>query len=152
MIAIGCKDKNIYIYKTQTKKLISRLTGHKSSVCCMMSHPDFLASGGDVGCNSLILWDLRTCTIKSRVQSHSAAISGIVDLYDDQSIAISSYDKKITVYNYRKNEIMFNLSANRTAVSCLAMDSVGKKLVSSGLDNHLSVWNIIRRNGKVESI
>lgn len=118
----------------------------------MMSHPDFLASGGDVGCNSLILWDLRTCTIKSRVQSHSAAISGIVDLYDDQSIAISSYDKKITVYNYRKNEIMFNLSANRTAVSCLAMDSVGKKLVSSGLDNHLSVWNIIRRNGKVESI
>ncbi len=73
-------------------------------------------------------------------------------MQDEQSIATSSYDKKITVYNYRKNEIMFNLAANKTAVSCLTMDSVGKKLISSGLDNHISVWNIIRRNGKVESV
>ena len=57
--------------------------GHKASVCCLMGHSEFLASGGDVGCSSLILWDIRSLTIKCRMQIHAAAISGIVDLLDD---------------------------------------------------------------------
>lgn len=93
---MGSKDKNIYVYNLANAKLISRLSGHKASVCCMMSNHEFLASGGDVGCNSVILWDTRTWTIKSKIQAHSAAISGIVDLMDDQTLASSSYDKKIT--------------------------------------------------------
>ena len=48
-----------------------------------MGHSEFLASGGDVGCSSLILWDIRSLTIKCRMQIHAAAISGIVDLLDD---------------------------------------------------------------------
>ena len=55
-----------------------------------------------MGCNSLILWDNKTWTVRSKIQAHSAAISGIVDLLDDQSLAVSSYDKKITIYNYRR--------------------------------------------------
>ena len=100
--AVGSKDKNIYIYSISYKKLVSRLCGHKASVCCLMNHPEFLVSGGDVGCNSLILWDNKTWTVRSKIQTHSAAISGIVDLLDDQSLAVSSYDKKITIYNYRR--------------------------------------------------
>ena len=102
-----------------------------------------------MGCSSLILWDPRTWTIKNRIQNHSAAISGIVDLLDDQSLAVSSYDKKITIYNYRRAEATFTISGNKTTVSCLAVDSTGKKLISGGLDNYLSIWNIVRRSGRV---
>ena len=100
--AVGSKDKNIYIYSLSTGKLVSRLCGHRASVCCLSNHSEFLASGGDVGCSSVILWDTRTWTVRSKIQCHSAAISGIVDLLDDQSLGISSYDKKITIYNYKK--------------------------------------------------
>lgn len=47
---------------------------------------------------------------------------------------------------------MFNVMANKTAVACLAIDSTTRKLISGGLDNHLSVWNIMKRGGRVESL
>ena len=111
-----------------------------------------MASGGDIGCNSVIFWDTRTWTIKNRLQAHTAAISGIIDMLDDQSLAISSYDKKITIYNYRVHEIIYSTADSKTAISCIALSSNGKRLVSGGLDNNLSVWTIMKRSGRVESI
>jgi WD40 repeat protein len=37
-IAVGSKDKNIYVYESQTGKLIAKLQGHKASVCCLLNH------------------------------------------------------------------------------------------------------------------
>jgi WD40 repeat protein len=55
-IAVGSKDKNIYIFSVQSGKLIQTLSGHKASVCSMANFGNFFASGGDNGCSSLILW------------------------------------------------------------------------------------------------
>ena len=117
-----------------------------------MSHGEFLASGGDVGCSSLILWDIRSLTIRCKMQIHSAAISGIVDLADDETIVTCSYDKKISVFNYRTEKVVFSICANKTAVSCLGVSAEGRKVISSGFDNNISIWNIVKRNGRTEAI
>ena len=55
-IAVGSKDRCIYIYSTANGSLITQLHGHQASVCSLSNFGDFFASGGDNGCGSLIIW------------------------------------------------------------------------------------------------
>ena len=143
---MGSKDKCIYIYEVLNGMLVSRLPGHRSSVCCMMGHREFLASGGDIGCNSLILWDIKTWTIKSKVQSHSAAISSIVNLQDDQHLITGSYDKKICVYSYREGGLKYTLPSNKSSVTSIVMNVDGSKMISCGLDHIINIWQVVKRD------
>lgn len=83
-IATGSKDASINIYSLDGKK-VRKLKGHEASICCLSTFRNingdlFLASGSDHGCSSLILWDVRSWTIASKIQSHSAAVTAIIDL------------------------------------------------------------------------
>ena len=83
-IATGSKDKTINIYTLDGEK-ITTLRGHDASICCLSAvvngyGKELLASGSDHGCCCLILWNTDTWTISSRIQSHSAAVTSIVDL------------------------------------------------------------------------
>lgn len=40
-----------------TGKFIIKLIGHTASVCSICCFNGFFVSGGDNGCNSIILWD-----------------------------------------------------------------------------------------------
>ena len=46
-IAMGSKDRTIYIYSTANGALVARLQGHQASVCSLTNFGDFFASGGD---------------------------------------------------------------------------------------------------------
>ena len=103
-----------------------------------------MASGSDHGCSSVILWDTRSWSIISRIQAHSAAVTGIVDLHDGKHFATGSYDKKINIYNIGRNQVTSTLNNNRTSVTGMVMASSGNKLVTSGLDKSITVWSITR--------
>jgi hypothetical protein len=64
---------------------VTTLKGHDAAICSLSSVQNrnrqvYLASGSDHGCCCLILWDTKTWTISSRIQSHGAAVTSIVDL------------------------------------------------------------------------
>jgi len=147
-IATGSKDKTINIYSFDGQK-VTTLRGHDASICSLSSihnrNQTFLASGGDHGCCCLILWDTKTWTIASRIQSHSAAVTSIVDLEDNQHLVTGSYDKKINLYNYAKGQVISTYS-NKSAVTSIVLTSDKKKLISAGLDKELYVWNISQRH------
>lgn len=105
-IATGSKDKTINIYSIDGKK-VTTLRGHEASICCLSSIRNingdvFLASGSDFGCSSLILWDIRSWTISKKIQSHTAAVTAIVDLEDGRHLVTGSYDKKMILFNHQK--------------------------------------------------
>lgn len=81
-IVTGGKDRSVRVYDTVNGKLLLALQGHKASVCSIANHEDFVTTGGDNGCSSLIVWDTKTWTIYSKIQSHTAALTSIVDLQD----------------------------------------------------------------------
>lgn len=150
-VATGSKDATINIYSLDGKK-IRKLKGHEASICCLSSVKNlngeiFLASGSDHGCSSLVLWDIRSWGMTSKVQAHSAAVTGILDLEDGRHIATGSYDKKINVFSMQKNQIILSLNNNRTSVTGMIMNADRSKLITSGLDKTVSVWSIMRRNG-----
>ena len=149
-IATGSKDKTINIYSISGEK-VTTLRGHTASICCLsmirnLSQDRFLASGSDHGCSSLILWDTRNWQMQTKVTCHTAAVTSIVDLEDGRHLVTGSYDKKINLFSHAKGKVLSSLNNNKTSVTSMIMTSDKAKLVSSGLDNSLSVWTIVRKN------
>jgi WD40 repeat protein len=144
-IAVGSKDKNIYIYSTVGGKLVQTLAGHRASVCSLANFNNFFASGGDNGCGSLILWETPTYKMKRKINLHTAALTCVVDLLDGSHLATGGYDKKINIYNYKKGENAFEVNTCRSGVTSLVICEQSRKLVSAGLDSTLTIWNIFTK-------
>jgi len=90
---------------------------------------------------------LRSWTISSKIQAHTAAVTGILDLEDGRHVATGSYDKKINIFNMVKNQIVMSLNNNKTSVTGMVMTVDKSRLVTSGLDKSVTVWNIFRNKG-----
>ena len=123
-------------------KLLFTLPGHNASICSMANHGSFISSGGDDGCSSLILWDSRTWTIKSRFQGHFAAITSIVDLKDGKHLVTGGFDSKINIYNYKKGSLWLTCSSNKSKITCMVLSADKLRLVSTGLDFSIFVWRL----------
>jgi WD40 repeat protein len=139
-IAVGSRDRNIYIHEVSSGKFLHALSGHKASICSLFNFGNFFASGGDNGCGNLILWDPEQFRMKQRVALHLAALTCIADLTDGTHLATGGYDKKIQVFNYRRGEPAFEVNSCRSGVTCMVVCEQSKKLVSAGLDSTLTVW------------
>lgn len=64
-----------------------------------------------------------------------------------------SYDKKINLYNIKDSTLLYSLPNNKSPVAAMVMNASKNKLISTGLDGKIYVWNITRgNNGIVESI
>lgn len=92
-----------------------------------------MASGGDIKCNTIVLWDTSTWTIRSKIQAHSAAVTALVDCGDGQTMISGSFDKKINVINYNRAEVMFNLPINKQSVMGITLNSTKTKMISASI-------------------
>lgn len=149
-IATGSRDKTICIYTTEGKKVTS-LKGHDAAICsltCVKNSKGkiLLASGSDFGCCCLILWNLDSWTIASRIQSHTAAVTCILDLEDGENLLTGSYDKKINLFNHNRGQLVFSTSNSKSAIASMVMSCDKKKLITSGLDKRMTIWSIQRSN------
>jgi hypothetical protein len=157
-MAVGSKDGLINVYEISSGQRIANLRGHKASICrlALISHAGkkYLASGSDHGCSSIVLWDTASWNMRMRIESHRAAVTAIVDLQDGRGLASGSYDKTINVYSLaNEGKLAYNLPANKTSVTALLLNSNATKMVSCGLDDTLSVWQLIRgSSGVVETM
>lgn len=101
-LAFGLKDGTIQI-TTSDGQNIATLLEHKASICTLslvkIKGQTYLASGSDIGCNKIIIWDMASWQPLERFEGHKAAVTAIIDLQDDTHILSGSYDKKINVYN-----------------------------------------------------
>lgn len=107
-----------------------------------------MVSGGDLKCNTIVLWDTTTWTIRSKIQAHNAAVTALVDCGDGQTLVSGGFDKKINVINYNRAEVMFSLPINKQSVMGIVLNSTKTKLVSASIsetESSLSIWNIVRR-------
>jgi WD40 repeat protein len=155
-LVTGGKDSQLIVTTLQGEKIAS-LRGHESSICTLALIEDkgviYLASGSDHGCNSIIIWDTSSWSIKAKIKAHTAAVTSIVDLCDGQTLVSGSYDKKINVYNYKRSALLFSLPNNKSSVTSMLLNSSRNKLISCGFDSMMFVWNISRdQTGVVEAI
>lgn len=143
-IVVGGKDKVLRVYEIATGKLLYVLSGHQANICSMASHGQFISSGGDHGCSSLIVWDCKNWSIRSKVQLHTAAVTCIIDLQDSTNLATASYDRKINIFSYRKGTVIFTVNSRKAGIACMGLTADKHRMVSSALDNSIAVWKITR--------
>jgi WD40 repeat protein len=112
----------------------------------------YLASGSDIGCSKIIIWDTSSWKPLDKFDNHKAAVTAIVDLQDDTHILSGSYDKKINVYNVEQGRFLYNLPANQTSVTGAITNKTASRVITCGLDKSLNVWQVSRSNGKVDTM
>lgn len=157
-IAVGSKDGVINIYDCTSGQKLANLRGHKASICKLAmiyyNGKKYLASGSDHGCSSIVLWDTITWNMRMKIEYHNAAVTAIVDLQDNRSILSGSYDKTINVYSLNEEgKMLFNLPVNKTSVTAVLLSCNGNKLISCGLDDTVSIYQIMRgANRQVETM
>lgn len=143
-MVVGGKDRTLRVYEVSSGKLLYTLGGHQANICSLANHSQLVSSGGDHGCSTLILWDTRTWTVRNKVQIHSAAVTGIVDLQDSTHLVTVSYDRKINIFNFRKGAVVLTASNSKAGIACVALSSDKQRIVTSSLDNSICVWLISR--------
>ncbi len=85
-----------------------------------------------------------------RIESHRAAVTAIIDLQDGRGLASGSYDKTINIYSLSNDgKLAYSLPANKTSVTALLLNATATKMISCGLDDTLSIWQIVRGAGNI---
>ncbi len=102
----------------------------------------FLITGGDLGCNSIFIWDVGTWTLRNRAQLHAAAVSGIADVGDGQRLITCSYDKSVLVYNYLKSAVEARLLEDQLGISGMLHSPTTSKLLTAPLGSSVKIWTL----------
>ena len=92
----------------------------------------------------MITWDVRFWTTRSKVQLHSAAVTCIVDLRDGIHLATASYDRKISIFNFKRGVGILTASNSRAGIGCMTLSSDKERLITAALDNSLAIWYLTR--------
>ena len=77
VMAVGCRDKNVYIYDLNSNTPIHKLDKHKQEICGLAfnSTGTCIASGGND--NVFMVWDLRHTTQPIGIHEHNAAVKAV---------------------------------------------------------------------------
>lgn len=98
------------IFCTKTGVKLDEFRGHRAGICALSTliadnskNMNLIASGSDIGCCQVILWDM----IKGEMYHafnghHQAAISSIIDVGDGKHLMSGGFDSLINIYNYKK--------------------------------------------------
>lgn len=78
---------------------MSELVGHSAPVCCLYWDLQWLYSGGDVGCGSILIWDPRGWTVRTKLSYHSGAVTSIMVVPSTNFLLSSSLDKTIKIFD-----------------------------------------------------
>jgi len=143
VLVVGGKDAKLRVFETSTGNLLHTLSCHKASICSLCNHGSLVSSGGDNNCNSLVTWDVRSWSVRNKVQLHSAAVTCIVDLQDGVNLASAGYDRKINIFNHKRGVAILS-ATNKTGIGCMTLAGDRERLVTSALDNSIAVWYLTR--------
>ena len=153
LVAAGTKNGKIILW--------NRAAGYKKEI--LFSEPKnqihaiafnqagtILASGGILG--YLKTWDVKEKKMLSNVRGHSARITDIKFSPDDKSIATSSYDQSIALWNASDiNAQPVKLKDHESWVLAIAFSPFGDKLVSGSVrEERLILWPT--RNYEIASL
>eukprot|EP00835_Amoeboradix_gromovi_P002657 NODE_155_length_16773_cov_0.488785.p5 type:complete len:311 gc:universal NODE_155_length_16773_cov_0.488785:1388-2320(+) len=77
VVAVGCRDKNVYIYDINSNNRAFKLDKHKQEICgiAFNSTGTHLATGGND--NVFMVWDLRHSTHPVYTNEHNAAVKAV---------------------------------------------------------------------------
>jgi len=139
-VALGDRQGTIHVIATETGAIL-RFTGHVNEVMSLRFLPDNkrLASGGKD--HTLRLWDLKTGPIRV-IDASGLGIVQIITSRDGRVLYSLGLESSIRRWNTETGEALPILRGHRTAVMNIALAPEESRLVSTGSNGDVRVWDL----------
>jgi WD40 repeat protein len=133
----------IRLYEFATGKLIALLKGHTNVVNCLAFSPDGtrLISGGGLGDDSAIIWDVEAHKPLHRLQGHKAEINGVAFTPDGQRVVTGSYDTTLRLWRVADGGLIAELKGHKDKVFRVAVNPIDGTIASGSNDGEIRLWN-----------
>ena len=132
---------SIYLWSTETKKLIATFCGHGSRVNTLAFSPDntILVSGGRSG--GIIFWDVSSGHQLHHIYPAHEGSVGTVAFTPDGQRLVSSGKGGIKIWDRQSGQLQQQIAKDKDYVRCFAIHPSGKILV---YDDHsgINIWNL----------
>ena len=147
LIASGSSDQTVGLWDVETGSLVCKFACRKDPIHSVAFSTDgnFLASGGeskyktnDEKKTTIYLWDINTKELIHKFSGHDLRVSSLTFSPDGKTLASSSNDCTIQLWNVISGE---NLHILTSASSNACFTSDGENLLSSGKGG-IKVWNV----------
>ena len=122
----------------------SKLAGHADAVRALAWSKDgsiLAAAGGVPGRKGEVKIWKADGTLQATISGHSDCIYGLAISPDGKTIATSSYDKLIKLWDATTGKEIRTLKDHIDAIYALDFSPDGKRLVSGAADRSIKVWN-----------
>ncbi|KPM07119.1 WD repeat-containing POC1 centriolar protein-like protein [Sarcoptes scabiei] len=145
LICSGHYDGSIRLFDYENErenKII--FAGHRGIVSCIAFDEQGLriASGGKD--TEIVLWDVVNGSGMFRLRGHKNSVNQVRFMKDHPWILVSvSNDSFIKFWNLNNQHCFKTLAGHRTEVQSFVIYKNDSRLISSGLDSELKVWNIV---------
>jgi len=142
LVASGCADGIILIYRVEDGRLLRALEGHTSGIMSVAFSPDgqTLASGGND--ETVRLWDLNTGAPLRLLKGHTDGVSSVAFSPDRQTLASGGYDRTVRLWDLNSGSALRLLVGHTNGVLSVALSSDGQTLASGGYDSVVRLWDL----------
>lgn len=141
-IASFSDDKSVKYWDIPSEKVVHTFYEHQDYIragCVSPIYSNILLSGGYD--NKLKLYDVRTASSVMQM-NHGNPVESVIFL-PSGGIVLSAGGTDIKVWDtFNGGKLLAKITQHHKTVTCLRMASNGKRLMSSGLDHHINVYDI----------
>jgi len=142
-VATASADKTLGWFDAKTGYRVKRCQGHSGIVNAIdtakASSAKLFASASD-DCTSKV-WDARVRDASSTFD-HDYQVTSVAFSDESHTIFTGSIDNKISAWDTRKNEKIFDLTGHNDTITNLALHPKGTHLLSNSMDSTIRSWDI----------
>lgn len=131
--------------------LKEKMTGHSSTVYCIVFSPDGKLLASSSGDRTIKVWNVATQKLawsidpsdkKYAKDAHSTTIRSVAFSPDGTILASASYDHTIKFWDVKTRKLIRTLTGHTSSLRIIQFSPDGKLLASSSTDNTVRLWNV----------
>ena len=158
--AIGFTSGDLLFYNTETRTAIYGYKEHNSAISTIevatialktplgVQSQRILLTGGSESECSILVWNIDSMQPLKRLSGHQHLISSIVDLEDCASVATSSFDTKVAIWDLSETFSCIQLLEDiNSPIICLDFHKDDQILSAGALDGTVSMWKVFYQGG-----
>jgi WD40 repeat protein len=139
LVAAGCHDNLVHVWRTASGEEIARLEGHTKRVTAMAFSPDshILATGS--ADRTVRLWDVASWGERGTLGGHRGEVSALDFSPDGSRLAAGAADGTIRIWGVDDPSEIVSIKEQQHAITALAFSSDGSELaISAG--RSVRIW------------
>jgi WD40 repeat protein len=143
-VASAGDDRRVKIFHILSQRQALSLYGFRDKVESLAYSPDgsILAAGGGAQDSQIILFDTTTGVEVKALAGHESAVKGVCFSPDGNLIASSSEDRRMTVWDWKKNRSVKVYQAHDRIVEAVAWSPNGEFIATASEDKTLKLWDV----------